>query len=235
MDHLQATKLAITYFGKPELVDRMLDIYRTVMDYKSGHEHFGQGNPRRRALLSAASHGRRLYELLQKIDPRTLVELLGSTTYPLPFGERQLANPSEMGPHSMPGPQRSEVSETKGWSPIQAAQVSVSPMMVEDMGKFLAVLKHVHLSLSVAADRTEVQKRRPPLPDPLVFGVESLYGLWIRHSTRPPALSRNKGSFSDFAREFLSVHAKFDQTQLWTAVRQVLADKTLKTKRASAT
>lgn len=197
--------LCARFLQNQDMGPLLRSVCNSIERYRLGYPRPGQGSRRRSDLEAAVKQARALRRSLEKLDPRTLVEAMG------PLRGREI--------HPYATDDHATVLD-----PHQKVYESYVPLRVAQLHQFIALLKGVSDALEVAGTAIPVRRQRPPVDDPLVFGIEALQGLWMTAFCRRPTLSYKKNGFGDFAiMVFGPDGLRFKEAEIRTAVRKVLS------------
>jgi hypothetical protein len=196
------------FLGNQDWAPRLKDTLYTTAQYVAGHHPAGSGSSRKADFQSAARHAKGLRTALGKIDRRDLAEIMGPLR-----GEEIVAPPSLNEVRDPP-------AEPTGMGTIHQSFV---PLRLAEVARFKATLKCLEPALIAKAEGVPVRRKRPPLPDPVLFGVGALQGLWRVAHGRLPTYSFNQNQFGDLA---LTVFGPgglgIEPSAIRSAVRKVL-------------
>jgi hypothetical protein len=210
--------LCSQFLENQDWASRLRDVCYWVGKYKADYHPPGAGSRRRADLNAAARHGHGLANTLAKIDLMLLAQVMGPlrgepiTLSPTAtaFGETQDA-PAEVADAG---------AVYHSFVPLYQSFV---PLRLAELERFMATLNSVSKALDVMADTVPVARKRPPLPDPILFGIQALRALWLEAHGKPPKYSFNKQQFGHFALEVLGPNGVgIEEPAIRTAVRKVL-------------
>lgn len=201
--------LSSGFLRNQALAPELRSLCELVRKYRDGHVHPGTGSRRRADLQAGAKRAEALRQSLAKLDHQVLAEAMGPVRgEPMPD-----TVPADYPPDPAGEP----------FPLLAPAYRSFLWQRLAELERFTSGLARVTAALTAASEMEPVRKRRPPMPDPLVLGIERLVHLWREARSEPPRRSFKEGEFGDFAlRVFGPAGLGFSEAAIGTAVRAVL-------------
>jgi hypothetical protein len=202
------------FLGNQDWAPRLRDMLHTTAQYAAGHHPAGSGSRRKVDLQTGARHAQGLRTALGKIDLLYLAEAMGALH----------------GEESTPESCASDLDEVEDPSTkttgLRTIHQSFVPLRLAELVRFRATLNGLATALNATAESVSVRRKRPPLPDPVLFGVEALQALWRAAHGRSPTHSFNQNQFGDLALTVLGPKGLgFEESSVRSAVRKILTGK----------